>query len=89
MWVASGEPTAILLFSNAHTCALLGDFRVGDCATLRFNADIDTQGSLSHDATNNKGTIDVENGATFGYSCNTANPCVCTDITTDSTLGCP
>ena len=88
-WEASGEPTAVLLFSNAHTCTLKGNFRVGDCATLRFNADIDTEGSLSHDATNNKGTIDVNNGATFGYSCNTDDPCVCTDITSDRTLGCP
>ncbi len=89
-WEASGDQiTAVLLFSNAHTCALLGDFQVGDCTTLRFDADIDTEGTLSHDATNNKGTIDMENGATFGYSCNTANPCVCTDITSDTTLGCP
>lgn len=88
-WEASVNGSAVLLFSNAHTCALLGDFRLGDCATIKFDVDIDTQGSLLHDATNNTGTIDVENGATFGYDCDSADPCDCTDITEDRTLGCP
>ncbi len=84
-WKAGNNSGAILVFKNTHTggSKLEGDFAVANCAKLKFEKTIETNGTFDTGAAAGFVDVDAGNSVEFRYDCVGG----CTVIDSDQTYG--